>query len=167
MEAIMKTENSNSNSNSNGTKLAYKSDDQLKTEVLFRLRHALKWNRLVPTDQIHTKVSDGWVTLEGNIEHHYQKVDAERVVRDIAGVSGVTNLIDITSPVDPEKVKLLIKEHLKLHGDHEANPIEVKIEEGEVTLSGAVFSWNEKMAILNIVSHIPGITAIDDHLIPE
>lgn len=35
---------------------------------------------LVPVDKLDVTVSKGWVTLKGEVEWQYQKMDAERVV---------------------------------------------------------------------------------------
>ncbi len=135
------------------------------SEIAHAVRHALEWNVLVPSEQIQTTISNGWVTLEGNVEHYSERFAAERTVRDLGGVSGVTNQIKVRSWVDPEKVKFLIEDVLELRADRESNRIKVKVEEGDVTLTGVVTSWNEKKSILGAVGHMPGVTAINDHLI--
>jgi osmotically-inducible protein OsmY len=48
---------------------------------------------MVPVGKLEVTVSKGWVTLSGELEWHFQKSDAERVVRRLAGVRGVSNLI--------------------------------------------------------------------------
>src|SRR5882672_1988435 len=53
---------------------------------------ALEWDAFVPIDRLDVTVSQGWVTLKGEVEWQYQKQDAERVVRRLTGVKGVTNL---------------------------------------------------------------------------
>jgi osmotically-inducible protein OsmY len=141
------------------------SNRRADSEIAKAVCHALEWKVLVPSDRIQTTVSNGRVTLEGSVEHYSEKVDAERAVRELTGVSGVTNQIKVTSPVDPQKVRFLIEDVLDLRADREAQRIKVKVEEGEVTLTGTVTSWDEKKAILGAVGHMPGVTAIDDHLI--
>lgn len=133
-------------------------------EIAKAARHALDWNVLVPSDQIHTTVANGWVTLEGDVEYFRERVDAERAITHLPGVRGVTNKIQICLPVEPERVKFLIEDVLERRADREAGRIRVKVAEGEVTLTGAVNSWDEKKAILGAISHAPGVTAVHDHL---
>jgi osmotically-inducible protein OsmY len=133
-------------------------------EIAQAIRQALEWNVLVPSDQIHSTVMDGWVTLEGNVEYYRERVDAERAVSHLPGVRGVTNGIAVFSRVEPEQMKFLIEDVLERRADREAQRIEVKVERGEVTLNGSVNSWDEKRAILGAVSHAPGVTAVHDHL---
>jgi osmotically-inducible protein OsmY len=161
MEVFMQT----TNYKLEDAEMTYKSDDEIRRDVLFHLRHQLQGNMPVPSDHIQTTVFNGRVTLEGNVEHESQRIDFERAVLDLAGVSSVSNQIKVKSPVDPEKVKLLIEDVLERRADREANRIRVKVEEGEVKLTGIVTSWSEKNAILSAVGHMPGVIAIDDHLI--
>ncbi len=136
-------------------------------EISHALRHALEWNVLVRADQIQSAVIDGWVTLQGSVEYYSERIDAERAVSFLPGVRGVTNNIHVVSPIEPERVKFLIEDALERRAEREANRIRVEVDEGEVTLSGPVNSWDEKKAILGIVSHAPGVTAVHDRLIMD
>lgn len=49
----------------------------------------------MPPNRPHATVSSGWVTLEGTVPHAYQKQIVENAVRDVAGVKGITNRIDV------------------------------------------------------------------------
>ena len=133
-------------------------------DIARALRHALEWNVLVPAARIHSTVTNGWVTLKGEVECYRERVDAERAVSVLPGVRGVFNEIQVKTPVEPERVKFLIEDVLERRADREAGRIRVKVDEGEVTLTGAVNSWDEKKAILGSVSHAPGVTAVRDHL---
>ncbi len=134
------------------------------SEIARALRHALEWNVLVPSYKIHSTVANGWVTLEGDVEYYSERADAERAVSHLSGVCGVTNKIAVCSPVQPERVKFLIEDVLERRADREAKRIRVGVDEGDVTLTGAVKSWEEKKAILGAVGHAPGVKAIHDHL---
>jgi osmotically-inducible protein OsmY len=134
------------------------------SEIARAIRHALEWNVLVPSDQIHSTVTDGWVMLEGDVEFYSERADAERAVSHLPGVCGVTNKIVVCAPVKPERVKFLIEDVLERRAGREAKRIKVSVDEGDVTLMGAVKSWDEKKAILGAVGHAPGVRAIHDHL---
>jgi osmotically-inducible protein OsmY len=138
----------------------HRSDEEIATAV----RHALDWNVLVPADQIHTTVSGGWVTLEGDVEYYRERVDVERAISQLSGVRGVTNKVRVCMPVEPERVKFLIEDVLERRADREADRIKVQVSDGEVTLTGSVNSWDEKKAIIGAVSHTPGVSAVKDHL---
>ena len=134
------------------------------TAIARAVRHALEWNVLVPDERVHSTVSDGWVTLEGDVEYYTERVDSERAVSHLAGVRGVINKIEVAAPVDAEKIKYLIEDVLELRADREARRIGVEIDRGEVTLTGPVSTWDEKKAIVGAIGHTPGVRAIHDRL---
>jgi osmotically-inducible protein OsmY len=120
------------------------------SEIAQAIRHAFEWNVLVPSNQIHSTVANGWVTIEGEVEYYSERADAERAVAHL--------------PVEPERVKFLIEDVLERRADREAKRIRVSVDEGDVTLTGAVKSWDEKKAILGAVGHTHGVSMIHDHL---
>lgn len=65
------------------------------TEIARAVRWALEWDVLVPDERIQSSVSNGWVTLQGTVDKPTQREDAERAIRNLAGVRGVVN--DITA----------------------------------------------------------------------
>ncbi|HLN81940.1 MAG TPA: BON domain-containing protein, partial [Thermoanaerobaculia bacterium] len=56
------------------------------TEIARAVRSALEWDAFVPDQRIRSNVSDGWVTLEGDVEYLRESEDAARVVRRLDGV---------------------------------------------------------------------------------
>ena len=46
-------------------------------------------------EQIRLSVQEGWVTLEGAVEWHYQRENIEIAVLGVRGVKGITNLVQI------------------------------------------------------------------------
>ncbi len=75
---------------------------------------ALKSDISVPDDRIKVIVRKGWVELEGDVEWQYQKEAADRAVRHLTGVTGVTNLIKVAPRVSPSELKSQIEEALTL-----------------------------------------------------
>src|SRR5258707_5592201 len=81
---------------------AERTDADLAAAVL----NALRWDAAIPAGKVDVTVSQGWVTLKGEIEYAFQKRDAERAVRRHAGVKGVSNLIVVNrSHVLPTDLK--------------------------------------------------------------
>lgn len=60
-------------------------------EIAAGIEKAFKWHALVPDDRIQVTVEKGWVTLTGEVDWHYQRHNAEVVVRPVTGVVGVNN----------------------------------------------------------------------------
>jgi osmotically-inducible protein OsmY len=59
---------------------------------------ALMWDVQVPSAALDVKVSDGWVTLEGHVDHQFQSDEAFEAVARLAGVADVTNEIRVVEP---------------------------------------------------------------------
>lgn len=136
------------------------------TEIAGAVRFALESNVFVPDQRIRSTVSDGWVTLEGEVNNLRETEDAERVVRLLADVRGVNNRLTVTRiKADPNDLRQSIEEALQRRTEREAQRIQVKVENGTVTLEGPVRSWLEKKAVLGTVSHAPGVREVRDRLV--
>jgi osmotically-inducible protein OsmY len=139
--------------------------DRTDTEIARAVRNALEWDIWIPADRIRSSVSDGWVTLEGDVSYLGEREDAERAVRHLKGVRGVTNKIIVSIPkVEPEEVRQMIEDALERRAEREAKRIHVEVNDRTVSLSGTVRSWAEKRAILGIVSHAPGVRGVNENL---
>lgn len=129
------------------------------------VRHALEWDVLVPDERITSTVSDGVITLEGSLELLRERRDAERAVRRLPGVRGVLDrIVVMPRHVDPAAVATAIEGALTRHAEHEAKHITIDVDDGIVTLSGAVGTWAEKRALMGLISHTPGVRAVNDRV---
>lgn len=135
------------------------------TEIASAVRNTLEWDALVPNELITSTVSDGWVTLEGDVDYWREREDAERTIMRLAGVVGVINNITIRKkPVDPKELRQQIEYALERRADREADRLRLDIHEGAVDLWGRVHSWQEKRAVIGSIAHAPGVTRVVDHL---
>src|SRR3989442_8827032 len=103
--------------------------------------------RATPLESIKVIVSNGWVTLEGEVEHYFQKQEAEQAISPLAGVKGVTNNIrdrPVTPPAKEDEIKKEIREALVRSARLDAQSITVRVEGSKAILEGAVRSWAEK-----------------------
>src|SRR6266568_358598 len=57
--------------------------------------NVLNWDLMVPDEKIKVDVHEGWIILEGTVDHKHQRKAAENAIRNITGVKGVSNLINL------------------------------------------------------------------------
>lgn len=139
---------------------------QSDDEIAQRALHILAWNTVVPKDCVRVKVSDGWVTLSGNVRWNYQREAAVNEIWKLGGVKGVTNSIQLQSMVQVGDVKQRIQDALKRHAEVEADEVHVDVRDGgTVRLDGRVDNWGELQAVKRAVWSAPGVQSIDDHLV--
>jgi len=125
---------------------------------------ALKWDAGVPADKIHITVSKGWVTLKGEVEWQYQREEAERVVRRLWGVKGVSNLITVKPHLTATELKQKIEQALIRSAQVDAKSVTVEVQGSKVILKGTVHSWAEKDQAEREAWLAPGVTEVDNQI---
>ena len=125
---------------------------------------ALRSDVTVPADRVKVKVDKGWVTLTGDVYGDFQRRAAERAVRNLPGVRGVSNLIAIEARAEPHDVKQKIEETLQRAAALDAKNIDVIVTGGEVTLRGTVRSFLERYEAEKAAWAAPGVTMVHNEI---
>jgi osmotically-inducible protein OsmY len=134
------------------------------SEIARAVRWALEWDVMVPDQHIQSTVTQGWVMLDGTVQQWTQRDDAERAVRNLTGVHGVTNNVRVRSVAEgsSEQVRAEIEQALARWGF--AGRIEVAVHDGTARVHGTVHSWVEKEAVFGLVRSTVGVHAVEDHV---
>jgi osmotically-inducible protein OsmY len=141
--------------------------ERIDADIAEAAVHALEWDTFVPPGKVQVTVSKGWVTLRGEVEWQYQKSDAERVVRRLAGVKGVTNLIMVKPQVTAADLKKKIQDALVRNAQLDAGRITVEVQGSRAILKGTVRSWAEKEEAERTAWSAPGIADVDNRITVE
>ena len=134
------------------------------TDIAAAAVNSFKWNSQVPADRVSVVVSRGWITLKGEVDWYYQRDAAERSVRHLLGVVGVTNSISVRPHVNVADVKTKIEAALKRSAEVDARRINVSASDGQVVLSGNVHSWAERREAIQAAWAAPGVRSVDDRM---
>jgi osmotically-inducible protein OsmY len=126
--------------------------------------HALTWNSTIPQGKVHVTVDKGWITLKGDVEWQYQRQEAERAVRRLLGVKGVSNLITVKPAASPSDLKRKIQDALVRNAQIDADGITVEVEGSKTILKGKVRSWAEREEAERVAWLAPGITSVDNRI---
>lgn len=125
---------------------------------------ALQWDASVPADKIQVTVSKGWVTLKGEVNWNFEKQDAERVVRRLTGVKGVSNLITVKPSTTPSELKKRIEDALVRNAKVDANKITVEVQGSKAILKGSVRAWVEKEEAERVAWLAPGVISVENRI---
>ena len=125
--------------------------------------NVMEWMTYSPKDMVKIKVEGGWVTLSGEVEWEYQRRAAKNGVRQLMGVTGVSDQITIKPLASPDSVKLGIEAALNRRAKTDGKNIRVEVVGDRVTLTGTVHSWDERKLAEHSAWSAPGVrTVVDD-----
>jgi osmotically-inducible protein OsmY len=143
------------------------SAERTDADIAAAALHALEWDAFVPVDTVEVTVSKGWLTLRGEVEWAFQKEDAERLVRRLAGARGVTNLIAVKPYARPlsSELKRKIEEALVRSAETDAQRITVEVQGNKVILRGKVRSWAERQEAERMAWSAPGVTEVENGIL--
>jgi osmotically-inducible protein OsmY len=148
----------------NDLKVELSGSPQDDSDIARAIAHVLKWNVQVP-EGVQAQVREGWITLNGEVDHDYQRREVERMVRQVRGVTGVTDVIIIKPPASPERVQTVIEDAFSHEARVDARHIEVEVSGNVAKLYGNVHSVHEASAAKAAAASAPGIVAVESHLV--
>lgn len=134
-----------------------KTDEKIQQDVLEQIR----WNPLLDAAEIGVSVRNGVVTLSGQVDTYQKKLAAEKEAKKVAGVRAIAEEIHVgisprSKKTDAEIAEAVINA-LKWHTSIPQENIQVKVEDGIVTLDGEVEWEFQRESAKNAVVNLTGV----------
>jgi osmotically-inducible protein OsmY len=134
------------------------------------VKNELAWSPKVDAERIAVSVSDGAVTLTGQVGSYLEKWEAERIAKRVYGVTGVANDLSIDyNGTSTQDTDLLQRTLQALEWNLEVPPgaVQPAVSNGWVTLSGHV-RWNyQREAAESSVRNLSGVIGVTDEITLE
>jgi osmotically-inducible protein OsmY len=136
-----------------------KTDTQLMNDVI----EQLKWEPTVTSANITVAANNGVVTLSGTVPHYAEKQSAERATQRVEGVKAIAEEMEVHLQADYERqdadIAKAVVNSLQWHV-WVPNHIQATVENGWVTLTGAVKSGYERSSAEDAVSYLAGVKGV-------
>lgn len=128
--------------------MVMKTDAQMKNEIM----EELLWDSTIKSRDITVRAHEGVVTLSGTVSNYAEKSAAELAVQRVSGVKAIAEELEVH----------VIEAALKRNAQLDAQCITVTTEEGRVTLTGEVRTWENRRDVAAAAWHAPGVTNVEN-----
>jgi hyperosmotically inducible protein len=135
-----------------GAGKANKPEPGTDAAIAEQVRHELvMYPRYTIWDDVSFRVNGGQVELSGAVTQPFKKSDMERLVRNVPGVTGISDQIEVL-PLSNQDDRLRVQVARAIYRDPSLNrysmqalpPIHVIVDNGRVTLNGVVSTEMDK-----------------------
>jgi osmotically-inducible protein OsmY len=134
------------------------SDAQLEKNIRAELAQDL---RLIDPNELSIAVVNGDVTLGGTVSSYDQKQLAGRDVRDVVGIGWVDNLLTVKAPWRDD---FFLRNDIQFDMDTDPylndEDIRIRVKQGEVTLTGQVNTFYQKLHAGEVASRVLGVREV-------
>jgi len=137
-------------------------------ELQHDVEEAIKWEPLLNAAEIGVTAKDGVVTLFGTVDSYAKKLEAETATRNISGVRGIIEKIDVhfgsVKFSDEEIVRDILKA-FKWTLDIPHHDIKIQAESGWITLTGEVSRNAQREKAKTVVHHTAGVRGVTNDIL--
>lgn len=137
-------------------------------EIQHDVQDELKWEPYLQASQIGVGVNHGIVTLSGEVDSYSKKLRAEEAAKRVSGVAAVVQEIDVKLSAFGKRTDADIAEAalnaLKWNTIVPHEKLQVKVENGWITLDGETEWEYEKTAARRSVEHLSGVKGVTNRV---
>jgi osmotically-inducible protein OsmY len=133
-------------------------------ELQRRVLEELEWEPVLNAGHVGVAVTDGVVTLTGNVESYIEKVAAERAAKRVGGARVIVNDLEVRPSVPPRRndteIGRAVSDALEWDMRVPHDKIRARVADGSVTLEGAVPFQCQRAAAESAIRRLSGIKAV-------
>jgi len=122
------------------------------------------WDVSIPKDAVEVQVENGWVTLTGQVDWHYQKAAAGQELRHLSGVTGLSDQITVKPRVDVADIGDSITHALHRSWFFDPQTVMVSADGGQVRLTGSVHLPHDRQLAAATAWSAPGVTGVQNDI---
>jgi osmotically-inducible protein OsmY len=139
-------------------------DQELRSGIIAEL----EYDPSIEATNIGVAVKEGVVTLTGHVASYSEKVAAENAVRRVKGVRAIAEEIEIRLPrqkkTSDDEIARRVANILRWDSRVPQDAVEITVQEGWVTLNGAVDWQFQRIAIENDVYKLSGVAGVNSQI---
>lgn len=143
-------------------------DDRPDAWITLKTRLALMTTDGIDTWDLNVDTNEGLVTLHGKVADEDARAKAESVTREIKGVKGVKNLLQVVAPPardgldeSDDEIEARVEDALDEEPSLEESSIEVaSVNKGVVLLKGTAASMAAHLKAVEIARGVPGVRRV-------
>ncbi len=130
-------------------------DDEIRSSLLNRFL----WNPNINASELEVSSENGNVTLTGTVDGYWKKLRAEEIAYDVRGVVHVHNELAVVPSHEygDREIADNITGALRRGGRVDVEHLELQVENGTVTVGGALSSRDEEYEILHALHYTRGV----------
>lgn len=133
--------------------------------ITSKTKIALFADSRVSGSAVNVETQKGTVVLRGKVDNDGAKSAAEEIAKGIDGVKSVKNELQVVAPGDKKMVEakdedLTKQVKTRLHNDARLKKVDVRVDNGVVTLQGKVANIADSARASQLARGIPGVRAV-------
>ena len=132
--------------------------DQVEDELLY--------DPAVKSERIDVSCNEGVVTLEGTVTNLLAKERSQNLAETVSGVVAIVNLIEISPQIrhSDDAIENNIEAAWWNDPATESYEVDADVDQGRVTLTGTVDSWQEMQLCEYVAKGVAGVTFVDNQI---
>ena len=127
--------------------------------------NALAWDSTVDEKNVKVVVENGVVTLEGEVEWHFQRESASKAIHRLVGITRIINNLRVKTRINVKDIEHNIVKAFHRSATVDSRAVKIEVLGDKVILKGTVRSFAERSDAEKMAWSSPGVMSVDNKLV--